>query len=109
MALGDTVRGPASSKRHIDVRDLKDIPAPDGEGSRHHLAHRGARGPGGPDEGANARSHDERRNQPAFFQGAEDADVGQPFEAATAQNQCKRTFLVHVLPRLQLGAYSRAR
>ena len=60
------------------------------------------------DERADARPHDERRSQPAFFEGAEDADVGQPFEAATAQNQCKRTFFVHVLPRLQLGAYSRS-
>ena len=92
-----------ASKRHIDVGDLEHIPAADLERSRHHLAHRGARGPGGPDEGADARSHDERRPKAALFEGAEDADVGQPLEAATAQNQCKRSFFVHVLPHLQVG------
>ena len=92
-----------ASEGHIDVRDLEDIAAADPEGARHHLAHRGAGGPGGADEGADARSHDERRCEPALFQCAEDADVGQPFEAATAQNQCKRSFFVHVLPHLQVG------
>ena len=73
------------------------------ERPRLHLAHRGPGGPGGPDEGADARPHDQGRHQPALFQRAEDADVGQPFEAAAAQHQCKRSFLVHSLAPSPVG------
>src|SRR5215211_2658839 len=96
-------RGKQSTKGYIGSGDLEHIAAPNQTGSGFHLAggHPGC--PRGGNERSDAGSDHEIRHQTSLFKSLEHADVGEPFEATTAENQCKRAIRYHRLALLKVA------
>ena len=84
---------------HVGVGYLEHVAPLDPEGPLPHLRGRHPRGPGCGDQGAHARPDDQIGSEPALLERPEHADVGQPLEAAAAQNQGELRRLFHRLPR----------
>ena len=85
------------AERDVGVGHLEDVPPPHGPGSGFHLPERDAGGPRRPDQGPDARPHHQARHEPVLLERAQHADVGEPLEAAAAEDQGEGSFRAHSL------------
>jgi len=88
-------RGKQSAEGDVGSSYLKDIPAADQSGPRFHVAEWHSGSPRSSDERPDARSDHQARHQAPFLQRLEDPDMGQAFEAATTEDECKRAVGYH--------------
>jgi hypothetical protein len=82
---------------NVRASHLEDVTPADQERSRLHLARGHPGRPSRGDERADAGAHNQARHQPPLFQGPEDADVGEPFQATATQDQGKGAIGYHAL------------
>jgi hypothetical protein len=96
-------RGKQSTEGDIGSGDLEHVPASDQTGSGFHLAGGHPCCPRSGNEGSNAGADHEIRHQAPLLKSLEHADVGEPFEATTAENQGKRAIRYHRLALLKVA------
>ena len=96
-------------ERHVHAGHLEHVAPPDLERPRLHLRGVAPGRPGGADQRPDARPHHQARHQPALLERAEHADVGEPFEAAAAENQGEGSVRVHSLAPVEVTCVTFAR
>jgi hypothetical protein len=92
----------------VGAGDLEDVAPAHGTGAGLHLSQGNARGPGRADERADARPDHQAGDEAVLFQRAKHADVGEPLEAAAAEDQGKRSVLTHSLAPAKVGCVTYA-
>jgi hypothetical protein len=68
--------------------DSEQIPSAQRARALGHLEHTHPTGVGGRDQRADARAREEHGFDPALLQSSNDADMGEPLEAAAAKDEC---------------------
>ena len=101
-------RGLQAAECDVGVGDLEDVPPPHGPGSGLHLSERNAGGPRRSDQRPDARPHHQARHEPVLLERAQHADVGEPLEAAAAEDQAEGSFRAHSLAPAKVGCVTYA-